>query len=44
MDLVRDTLIEKDRLLTIQEGLMGFVVDEVVNPKGKHQWKLRLEI
>jgi hypothetical protein len=23
---------------------MGFVVDEVVNPKGKHQWKLRLEI
>jgi hypothetical protein len=39
MDMVRNTLIEKDHLLTIQEGLMGFVVDEVVYPKGKHHYQ-----
>jgi hypothetical protein len=30
----RDTLIEKDRLLAIQEALVGFLMDEVVNPQG----------
>jgi hypothetical protein len=28
-------LIEKDCLLAIQEPLMGFLMDEVVNPQGK---------
>jgi hypothetical protein len=28
----RDTLIEKDHLLAIQEALVGFLMDEVVNP------------
>jgi hypothetical protein len=31
-------LIEKDRLLAIQEALMGFLMDEVVNPEGKHYY------
>jgi hypothetical protein len=30
--------IEKDRLLAIQEALMGFLMDEVVNPQGKHYY------
>jgi hypothetical protein len=35
MDMVRDALIEKDRLLAIQEGLIEFLMDEVVNLEGK---------
>ena len=38
MDMVRDTLILKDRLLAVQEGLVGFLMDEVINPKGKHHY------
>ena len=38
MNMVGDTLIENDRLLAVQEGLMGFLLDEVVNPKGKHHY------
>jgi hypothetical protein len=34
MDVVMDAIIEKDRLLATQEGLMGFLLDEVVNPAG----------
>jgi hypothetical protein len=34
----RDALIEKDRLLAIQEALKGFFLDEVVNPQGKHHY------
>jgi hypothetical protein len=37
MDMVRDTLIEKGRLLAVQ-GPMGFHMDEVVNPKEKHHY------
>jgi hypothetical protein len=37
MDIVRDTLVEKEPLLVIQ-GLIGLLVDEVVNPKGKHHY------
>jgi hypothetical protein len=29
---------EKDRLLAIQEPLVGFLMDEVVNPQGKHHY------
>ena len=38
MDMIRDQLIEKDHLLAVQEGLIGFLVDEVVNPKRKHHY------
>ena len=38
MDMVKDELIEKDRLLAVQEGLVGFLVDEVVNPAEKHHY------
>jgi hypothetical protein len=31
-----EVLIEKDCLLAIQEALMGFLMDEVVDPKGKY--------
>jgi hypothetical protein len=34
----RDALIEKDHLLAIQEALVGFLMDEVVNPQGKHHY------
>jgi hypothetical protein len=34
----RDSLIEKDCLLAIQEALVGFLMDEVVNPQGKHHY------
>jgi hypothetical protein len=34
--MVKDTLIKKDRLLAVQEDLMGLLMDEVVNPKVKH--------
>jgi hypothetical protein len=37
-DYKRDALIEQDRLLAIQEALMGFLMDEVVNPQGKHYY------
>jgi hypothetical protein len=33
-----DALIEKDRLLAIQEALMGFLMDKVVNPQEKHHY------
>ena len=32
---IREELLEKERLLTIQEALIGFLVDEVINPKGE---------
>jgi hypothetical protein len=35
----RDALIEKNRLLAIQEALMGFLMDEAVNPQGKHHYE-----
>jgi hypothetical protein len=38
MDMVKDELIEKDRLLAVQEGLIGFLLDEVVDPAGKHHY------
>ena len=36
--MIRDVLIEKDRLLAVQEDLMGFLMDEVINLKGKHYY------
>jgi hypothetical protein len=37
-DYKRDALIEKDRLLAIQDALVGFLMDEVVNPQGKDHY------
>jgi hypothetical protein len=37
--MVKDTLIEKDHLLAVQESLMGFILDEVIIPAGKHYFK-----
>jgi hypothetical protein len=36
--MVKDEVIQKDRLLAIQESLMGFLSDEVVNPVRKHHY------
>jgi hypothetical protein len=30
---IKDELIEDDRLLSVQKDLLGFLVDEVINPK-----------
>jgi hypothetical protein len=38
MDMVKDEVIQKDRLLVIQESLIGFLLNEVVNPIGKHYY------
>ena len=36
--MIQDALITKDCLLAVQESLMGFLMDEVTNPKGKHYY------
>jgi hypothetical protein len=38
--MIKDALIENDRLLAVQEKLQGFLVDEVINPKRKHHYDL----
>lgn len=38
MNKIKEALIEKDRLLAVQEGLCGFLMDEVINPKGRHHY------
>jgi hypothetical protein len=38
MDMVKDEVIQKDRLLVIQESLIGFLLNVVVNPIGKHYY------
>jgi hypothetical protein len=37
-DYKKGSLIEKDNLLAMQEALVGFLMDEVVNPQGKHHY------
>jgi hypothetical protein len=36
--MVKDEFIQKDRPLAIHESLIGFLLDEVVNPVGKHYY------
>lgn len=31
-------LLEKDRLQAVQEGLIGFLVDEMINPHGEFHY------
>jgi hypothetical protein len=38
MDMVKDKVIQKDRLSAIQESLSGFIHEEVVMPTGKHHY------
>jgi hypothetical protein len=38
MDIYKDTLVEKDCILAVQEGLIGFLLVEVTNPTGKHYY------
>ena len=38
IDMVKNELIEKERLLAVQQGLVGFLMDEVVNPAGKYHY------
>jgi hypothetical protein len=38
MDMVKDEVVEKDGLLAIQESLVGFLLDDVVNLPEKHYY------
>jgi hypothetical protein len=38
MVMVKGEVIQKDRLSMIQESLLGFLLDEVVNPARKHHY------
>jgi hypothetical protein len=38
MNMVKDEVIQKDRLSVIQESLLGFIHEEVVMPTGKHHY------
>jgi hypothetical protein len=38
MDMVKNKVIQKDRLSVIQESLLGFIHEEVVMPTGKHYY------
>jgi hypothetical protein len=38
MDMVKDEVIQKDRLSVIQESLLGFIHEEVVMATGKHHY------
>jgi hypothetical protein len=38
MDMVKDEVIQKDRLSAIQESLLGFIHDEVTMPTRKHHY------
>jgi hypothetical protein len=38
MDMVKNKVIQKDRLSVIQESLLGFIHEEMVMPTGKHYY------
>jgi hypothetical protein len=38
MDMVKDEVVHKDHLSAIQESLLGFHFEEVVNPARKHHF------
>jgi hypothetical protein len=37
-DVIKGTLIEKDRLSVVKEGLLGFLSEKVINLAGKHYY------
>jgi hypothetical protein len=38
MNMVKEEVIQKERLSAIQESLLGFIHEEVVMPTGKHHY------
>jgi hypothetical protein len=38
MDMVKEEVIQKDRISAIQESLLGFIHEEVVMRTGKHYY------
>jgi hypothetical protein len=36
--VIKGTLIEKDRLSVVKEGLLGFLLEKVINLAGKHYY------
>ena len=41
---MQERLIEPKRIRAIQEGLCGFLLDEVINPKGKFYSDPRISV
>ena len=42
--VVKEELIEMARVRAIQEAICGFLLDEVINPKGKFHGDLRTSV
>jgi hypothetical protein len=38
MDMVKDEVVQQDRLSAIQQSLLGLIHEEVVMPTGKHHY------
>ena len=41
---MKENLIELERIGAIQDGLCGFLLDEVINPKGKFHSDPRISV
>ena len=41
---MKENLIELERIRAIQEGLCGFLLDEVINPKGEFYSDPRISV
>ena len=41
---MKENLIELERIRAIQEGLCGFLLDDVINPKGKFYSDPRISV
>ena len=41
---MKENLIEPERIRAIQEALCGFLLDEVINPKGKFYSDQRISV
>ena len=41
---MKENLIEPERIRAIQEALCGFLLDEVINPKGKFHSDPRISV
>ena len=41
---MKEDLIEPERIIAIQEALCGFLLDEVINPKGEFHSDQRISV
>ena len=41
---MKENLVEPERIRAIQEGLYGFLLDEVINPKGEFHSDPRISV